>query len=118
VIRDIADGAQALGELDFAALCRERGLPEPTRQVTRKLANARVYLDVYWDDCGLVVEIDGSGHREGLQATNDYLRDNEVALGGDTTIRINLMGLRLEADRFMGKVVRARAQLLARRAVA
>ena len=29
VVRDIAFGVQSLGELDFAALCRARGLPDP-----------------------------------------------------------------------------------------
>lgn len=32
VVGDVVDGAQALSELDFAALCRRRGLPQPTRQ--------------------------------------------------------------------------------------
>ncbi|HEX6055744.1 MAG TPA: hypothetical protein VFY98_08030 [Intrasporangium sp.] len=36
VVRDIAFGVQSLGELDFATLCRERGLPEPSRQEVRK----------------------------------------------------------------------------------
>ena len=48
----------SLGELDFARLCRERGLPEPTRQAVCKGPDGRVFLDVRWE-CGLVVEIDG-----------------------------------------------------------
>ena len=35
VIRDVCDGAHSLGELDFARLCRARGLPAPTRQAVR-----------------------------------------------------------------------------------
>jgi len=45
-IRDIAAGAQSLGELDFTRMCRERGLPEPSRQALRETPNGRAYLDV------------------------------------------------------------------------
>ncbi|MCD6639281.1 MAG: hypothetical protein LT071_05145, partial [Nocardioides sp.] len=36
VVSDLLGGARSLAELDFARLCRERGLPEPDRQVVRK----------------------------------------------------------------------------------
>lgn len=71
---DIADGAQSLGELVFAAACRRRGLPEPTRQVVRRLSSGRVYLDVCFEEHGLVVEIDGAGHGWGLAKVVDALR--------------------------------------------
>jgi hypothetical protein len=35
ILGDIAGGVQSLGELDFARMCRARGLPEPSRQVLR-----------------------------------------------------------------------------------
>ena len=38
VLRDITDGAQSLGELDFAAMCRRHGIPPPDRQVLRRTA--------------------------------------------------------------------------------
>jgi hypothetical protein len=66
VVGYINDGVRALGELDFARMCRERGLPEPSRQVLVEGPRGRMYLDVRWDDHGLVVEIDGVQHRMGL----------------------------------------------------
>ncbi|MGH3355365.1 MAG: hypothetical protein ACRDOJ_05670, partial [Nocardioidaceae bacterium] len=48
ILLDVTDGAQALGELDFAALCRKHGLPRPDRQAVRAGSRGRVYLDVYW----------------------------------------------------------------------
>ena len=51
VIRDIELGARSLGELDFARLCRQRGLPEPDRQFVREGPGGRIYLDVRWR-CG------------------------------------------------------------------
>jgi very-short-patch-repair endonuclease len=111
VIRDLTAGSQSLGELDFAALCRRRGLPEPDRQVVRTGPRGRVYLDVRWAGLGLVVEIDGAQHRLGLALTEDNLRQNDVALDGDMVLRIDLLGLRVARDRFLDQVERAMAQL-------
>lgn len=58
-MRDVCDGAHSLGELDFSGLCRARGLPAPTRQTVCRGPEGRVYLDVLWEDIGLVVEVDG-----------------------------------------------------------
>lgn len=106
LIDDISDGAQALGELDFAALCRRRGLPAPERQVVVRGRNGRVYLDVRWRE-GVVVEIDGSQHFEGLAPVQDMLRQNEVSMRGDVVLRIPLMGLRLDPEAFLDQVGRA-----------
>ncbi|NYG07079.1 very-short-patch-repair endonuclease [Phycicoccus badiiscoriae] len=112
--RDIADGAQSLGELDFAEMCRARGLPEPSRQSVRRIHGGRAFLDAAWDDIGLAVEIDGSGHRAGLAVTADNLRQNEIALMDETILRIDLIGLRVDGARFMDQVCRAHARLTAR----
>ena len=106
VLRDIADGAQSLGELDFAAMCRRHGVPAPDRQVLRRTALGRVYLDARWEGSRLVVEIDGAGHRVGLAVTDDNLRQNEVSLGHDRVLRIDLVGLRVHEAAFMGQVRR------------
>jgi hypothetical protein len=106
VLRDIADGAQSLGELDFAELCRRHGIPEPDRQVLRRTARGRIYLDVRWKGSRFVVEIDGAGHRVGLAVTDDNLRQNEVTLGDDRVLRIDLVGLRVHEVAFMDQVRR------------
>ncbi len=106
VVCDIAAGAQSLGELDFAVLCRRRGMPEPERQVVRRGPRGRIYLDVRWAASRLVVEIDGSGHRMGLALTADNLRQNDVTLGGDRVLRFDLLALRLHEDEVMRQVRR------------
>ena len=106
VALDLADGAHLLGELDFASLCRRYGIPEPDRQVVRTTAAGRIYLDVRWAGSRLVVEIDGSGHRAGLALTDDNLRQNEVTLGDDRVLRIELVGMRLREADFMTQVRR------------
>ena len=107
VVRDIAFGVESLGELDFALLCRQRGLPEPSRQVVRRGARGRIYLDVRWGCCNLVVEIDGAQHREGLNVMLDNLRQNALVLAGDRVLRIDVIGLRLEAAAFLDQVAAA-----------
>lgn len=104
---DLCDGAQSLGELDFAKLCRQHGLPPPGRQAVRSLANGRIYLDVAWAELGLVVEIDGGHHALALGSVDDALRQNEVVLREDHVLRIPVLGLRLMPDRFMAQVVQA-----------
>jgi hypothetical protein len=107
VLRDLSQGAESLGELDFAELCRRHGIPQPDRQVLRRTALGRVYLDARWKGSRFVVEIDGAGHRVGLAVTDDNLRQNEVTLGDDRVLRIDLIGLRVHEVAFMQQVRRA-----------
>jgi len=116
VVRDVCDGAHSLGELDFATLCRARGLTEPSRQAVRTLPRGRVYLDVAWDDIGLVVEIDGGHHAWALNPIDDALRQNEVVIAGEPVLRIPVLGLRLQPDAFMDQVVQAHRLATARAA--
>lgn len=108
VFRDVCAGAQSLGELDFAGLCRRIGMPEPRRQELRKGPNGTSYLDCYWPEAQLHVEIDGRQHGEGLQHDDDTLRQNDVGLFDDTkTLRITLNSLRLNRERVMVQVAAA-----------
>lgn len=107
LVRDIADGAQSLGELDLAAMCRRRGLPAPARQAVRRTPAGRIYLDAAWDDPPVSVEVDGAQHREGLQVSWDNLRQNEVVIEGGLVLRIDLIGLRIVGERFMDQLTRA-----------
>ncbi len=107
LLLDVCDGAQSLGELDFAGLCRQHGLEEPTRQAVRVVADGRVYLDAAWDDVGLVVEVDGGHHALALNTIDDALRQNEVVIAGERVLRIPVLGLRLQPRRFMEQVARA-----------
>lgn len=109
LIDDIADGAHSLGELDFGALCRRRGLPAPERQVVVSGPDGRCYLDVRWRE-GPVVEIDGRQHRGGLAPVQDMLRQNSVSMSRDMVLRIPLIGLRLEPEAFLGQRGRAEAR--------
>ena len=54
VIGDLLGGVRSLGEHEFAHECRRRGIPEPSRQVLRRSPEGRWYLDVCWDEWGVV----------------------------------------------------------------
>jgi hypothetical protein len=110
MVRDISMGVQAIGELDFSRLCRERGLPEPVRQEVREDSRGRVYLDVRFR-CGLVCEIDGVQHDFALQPTTDRIRQNEVTLSSDKVLRYTNIGLRLDPDVFLDQVERGLRQM-------
>jgi very-short-patch-repair endonuclease len=111
IIEDLVGGARALGELDFAALCRQRGIPEPSRQVVRRGPRGRVYLDACWERIGLVVEVDGIQHTRGLAPVDDALRQNAVTLHREMVLRVPLLGLRLQPDAFLDQVERAIREL-------
>lgn len=106
VLGDIAGGAQSMGELDFAAMCRRRGIPAPSRQVRRLLPSGRSYVDVYWDQFGVILEIEGAHHLLPGIAVLDSLRQNELTIANDHVLRIPVLGLRLAADELFDQLER------------
>jgi very-short-patch-repair endonuclease len=109
VITDLVGGVRSLGEHEFAQMCRLRGLPEPTRQVARRGPGGQWYLDVCWEEWGVVVEIDGIHHAWAERLVDDALRHNDLALGRSVVLRVPLLGLRVAADAFFGQVAAALA---------
>jgi len=91
ILRTAADaqgGSGTLAEIDLISLCRRFGLPLPTRQVPRLDARGRVrYLDAYWEDWKLHVEIDGSHHMSVEHWWADMSRQNELWIAGERVLR-------------------------------
>jgi very-short-patch-repair endonuclease len=106
VVHDLLDGARSLGELDIAEDLRRRGLPIPERQLLRKDRRGRYYLDLYWPDFKLVVEIDGIHHAWAENVVGDALRQNALALDGDTVLRLPLLGYRMQPHDFFAQIER------------
>ncbi|WP_298752081.1 hypothetical protein [uncultured Serinicoccus sp.] len=117
VIRDVCDGAHSLNELDFAAECRRRGLPEPTRQAVRTGRNGRVYLDVFWEELGVHVEIHGAQHFQGTAGLDDALRHNDLQFRDRSmvSLQIPVLGLRTTPEPFFAQVGQALHAAHARR---
>ncbi|HEY2042790.1 MAG TPA: hypothetical protein VGH11_08940 [Jatrophihabitans sp.] len=99
-IADIAQGSEALSEIDFARLCRAHGLPMPLRQAVRnERSGRRRYVDAEWqrsDGRRVVVEIDGALHLAARRWWGDQLRQNELVLGGAIVLRFPSVVLRTE----------------------
>ncbi|KRE42872.1 hypothetical protein [Knoellia sp. Soil729] len=100
VAGDLLGGAQSLNELDFAIECRRRGLPEPTRQLPRRLSSGRVVLDVFWDRYGVCVEVNGAGHDQVLVSLRDEVRLTDLQAQGDAAIPLSVLTLRVDPDPF------------------
>jgi very-short-patch-repair endonuclease len=109
VVTDLLGGVRSLGELEFARMCRERGLPEPSRQVVRRGPDGRYYLDVIWDRWDVVVEVDGIQHEWASNLVSDALRHNAVTLDGAVVLRLPLLGLRVAPDEFFDQISTALA---------
>ncbi len=110
-VADIAQGAQALSEIDFARLCRRYRLPAPVRQAMRTEPNGRRrYLDAEWrraDGRRVVAEVDGALHLIARQWWADQLRQNELAIGGDIVLRFPSVVVRSEPAAVAAQLRRA-----------
>jgi hypothetical protein len=110
-VGDIAMGAEALSEIDFARLCRRYGLPAPRRQSVRVDRHGRRrYLDAEWvrpDGRRVVVEIDGALHLTPLRWYDDQLRQNEVVLDGSIVLRFPSVVMRTEEALVVAQLHRA-----------
>lgn len=108
---DIGQGAQALSEIDFARLCRRKGLPEPIRQAVRRdPSGRRRYLDAEWVSRSgrrLVAEVDGALHLIARRWWDDQLRQNELVIAGDAVLRFPSAVLRAEESLVADQLARA-----------
>ncbi|MEV2239062.1 DUF559 domain-containing protein [Micromonospora sp. NPDC049891] len=98
-LQDIAGGAEALSEIDLVRLCRRHHLPAPTAQQRRRDADGRIrYLDAYWPQWRLHVEIDGAHHMDARHWAADLRRQNRVWIEGDRILRFTAFDVRHRPD--------------------
>jgi len=111
-LTDIEGGASALSEIDLLALCRRFHLPKPDLQQRRREADGRYrYLDAYWREWRLHVEVDGAHHMEVAEWSLDMLRQNRIWIAGDRILRFPAWLLRTQPDEVAAQL---RAALAAR----
>jgi very-short-patch-repair endonuclease len=107
VLLDLLGGVRSLGELDVLRGCRERDLPEPDLQVLRRTPTGTYYLDFRWKRWKVVLEVDGIQHSWVENVVSDALRQNTIALTGDTVLRLPVLGLRVCPDDFFAQLAEA-----------
>lgn len=85
---EASNGAHSAAEIDLVRLCRTHRLPLPTHQERRRDRNGRRrWLDTYWRQWRLHVEVDGSHHIEVSQWWADMWRQNALWVAGDRLLR-------------------------------
>ena len=89
-LADIAGGAQSNLELRYVRTVeRVHGLPAARRQAKIVTAGRTRYLDNFYEEAGLAVELDGRAAHPPEQRWDDSHRDNEHASLGIMTVRYN-----------------------------
>lgn len=102
---DAAGGAHSLGELDLLGLVRRAGLPEPSRQVVRRdSAGRRRYLDAYFEQWRVHVEVDGGQHLDPAHAWADMRRQNDLWVEGDRVLRFPAWVLRARPEEVIAQL--------------
>ena len=91
---DLELGAQGIHELRFTRGLRRRHLPMPDRQVMRTRRDGKAYLDCWWEQFRLHVEIDGLTHLWVSNWLADLERGNELEIGQPAT-RLRFAGFQL-----------------------
>lgn len=79
-ILDATGGIQSLPERDFDDIRHQARLPRPSRQARVRGPDGNYYLDAYWDDLRLAVEVHGAPHREIGKWDAGILRGNEIVI--------------------------------------
>jgi hypothetical protein len=101
-VDDIAQGAQALSEIDFVRLCRRFKLPPPVQQlVRREPGGRRRYLDATWrrpDGRLVVVEVDGAVHMDQRRWWSDQARQNRLVLANAVVLRYPSVVVRTQPE--------------------
>ena len=99
-LRQIAGGAQSVGELDIRRVCRRYGLRPPDSQVRRRDASGRLrFTDCEWrlpDGRILVLEVDGGFHMEVEHWEDDLSRQRQLSATDRLIIRCTARELRDE----------------------
>lgn len=98
-VREASAGAHSTAEADFLRLCRRSHLPRPKLQQGRRGADGRQrYLDAYFAEWRVHVEIDGSQHTDVRQWWADMDRQNQLWIPGDRLLRFPAWAIRHRRD--------------------
>ncbi|MGH2600244.1 MAG: endonuclease domain-containing protein, partial [Dehalococcoidia bacterium] len=102
---DAAGGAHSIAEIALVRLCRAHALPPPDQQERRRdRSGKRRWLDAWWPEWRLHVEIDGGHHTEVRQWWNDMQRQNALWIAGDRVLRFPSWAVRRRPDEVAAQI--------------
>jgi very-short-patch-repair endonuclease len=105
---DALGGAQSLPEAEFVRLLRRAHLPVPRLQVRRRDNGGHTrYLDGYYDEWRLHIEIDGGQHMDVRAYWADMRRQNALWVAGDRILRFPSWAIRREPEAVVTQVAAA-----------
>jgi very-short-patch-repair endonuclease len=104
---DIAGGAHSVAELDFRRLERRYRLPTGLFQAQADFEGRRRYLDVWYEQWRVWVEIDGSHHWEVRQWWDDLDRQNAGVLDDRLILRFPAHVLRDSPEKVAAQIAEA-----------
>ncbi|TIC81833.1 hypothetical protein [Nocardioides sp. GY 10127] len=109
-VDEVATGAHSRLERDVVRLCREAGLAPPRQQTRRQDADGRQrWTDCEWrlpDGRVLVLEVDGSAHREAAQWAADKRRARRLTSAETLVISCTAHEVRHEPHEIVADLVR------------
>lgn len=113
VLDDVEGGSHSFAEIDAVRLCHAAGIPPPARQAVRTDGHGRRrYLDLFWPEHGLCVEIDGAFHWQAHEWRLDLERQNDLVLDGLRVLRFPALLLRSDPSQVLAHIARALTQPL------
>jgi hypothetical protein len=105
-LADAAGGVESLPELEFDRLSIRAGLPTPTRQRVIRHPSGRYYLDRYWREFDLCVEVHGVPHMAVSQWDADLDRQNEIVIAGPRLLVFSSFAVRHLGAKVVGQLAR------------
>jgi len=107
-VEDARGGSETVTELDLIVVCRGSTLPLPSRQVFRKDSSGRTrYLDAFFDEWCVRIEIDGTHHMFVAEWWQDMDRHNDLATPGEILLRFPGWKIRYRPDEVAAKIRKA-----------
>lgn len=98
-LAELAEATESGLEALFLEICEQHELPPPVLQLPA-IANGRNYrLDFAYPASKIFIEIDGAGHADPVQISNDGGRQNDLVAHGWQPIRLDYRTLKTEPER-------------------
>ena len=106
-VLDLSGGIRSVPEHEFSLLVRRACLPAPARQTVVRGLDGRYYLDAEWPEWRVSAEVHGAHHGLIRQLDADWVRHNELTVGGRRVLHFTSFAVRWTPDAVASVLARA-----------